>query len=767
MMLKILRDRLVRLGRDEDGVALVVTLGVFMFLYVTCASVYAVGMAVKEKMHLQGACDAAAYSAAIVQADTFSRIATINRAMSWTYQQMTRRQMDYIVWQWLEEVVKHYKDDCDAASQYAYDHNYCSDTAEGKCLRAAPCYGKEKGWGCSDISLEGSLPGPYTEAQLRTLIAGFSDWLQKTNAASFYSRSATLSGLGLQIDDDLKNIYEMSAVIDDLAMGLPQRIKNATSAILDANIPAYMKSGDCQYFIDQCPNPLGSETGYFRSFKNTSYDEQILISYDNSEVKSTRAIFKSGIDEWFVRGDGKAQDGGEGIHRSYDHDRPGPPLRAHWEWWATGWNCGTIGPYHWRIPNGFKTYCNHSHDKCSCSRSGVPFSESCITNVTATTVTRTDGSTDTIYTPHSMSLDVGQKMNAQCSADNDRRYDDRYKGIVYITGEGRKPVYAKPLKLNRKYFGPAGTITVGLARRNENPWFSIFGRVTGGIYSAFSPVSNSWTYCFASAKAGYKLYHEPEDWYINAHLGSKNRTWKLDDWEEKLNGNIRVYSGPRDYCIDWKPEESKFAGWYWEDKDRDEGGRFARGENGDLIEDTPFKSKRRIGDNLVTEWTGVDELHPTWRQSWNLVQDDWDAVMVPVRQAGSRAREVANYSLLEWWRQRLSGQYSNVSDIPDRYEPAWQNRDSDYLGLLVNNANWQTLSGGSVPGTGAPDTGMTAGPTHGDRGDVMNGRLAGDIWEDHWRRGNPPPTATGTSLWNIESPGANLKWNQIGDEMYH
>ena len=98
-MLKILHDRLVRLGRDEDGVALVVTLGVFMFLYIACASVYAVGMAVKEKMHLQGACDAAAYSAAIVQSDTFSRIATINRAMSWTYQQMTRRQMDYIVWQ--------------------------------------------------------------------------------------------------------------------------------------------------------------------------------------------------------------------------------------------------------------------------------------------------------------------------------------------------------------------------------------------------------------------------------------------------------------------------------------------------------------------------------------------------------------------------------------------------------------------------------------------------------------------------------------------
>ena len=61
-MLRVLRDKFLRLGRDEDGVALVTTLAVFMFMYLICMGVYAIGTAVKTRIHLQNACDAAAYS---------------------------------------------------------------------------------------------------------------------------------------------------------------------------------------------------------------------------------------------------------------------------------------------------------------------------------------------------------------------------------------------------------------------------------------------------------------------------------------------------------------------------------------------------------------------------------------------------------------------------------------------------------------------------------------------------------------------------------
>ena len=117
-LLGVLRDKFLHLGRGEDGAALVVTLAIFFLMYLGCMGVYAISMAVKERIHLQNAVDAAAYSAAVVQADTLSRIATINRAMSWTYVNMTREQMDYIVLRWLRHTEKHYVQDMEGADSY-------------------------------------------------------------------------------------------------------------------------------------------------------------------------------------------------------------------------------------------------------------------------------------------------------------------------------------------------------------------------------------------------------------------------------------------------------------------------------------------------------------------------------------------------------------------------------------------------------------------------------------------------------------------------
>ena len=98
-----LRKKIRQLVYGDDGAALVITLALFMLLYIACAGVFAIGQTVKEKMILQNAVDAAAYSAAIVQADTLSRIATLNREMALTYKSMVCRQMDYIVCKWLED----------------------------------------------------------------------------------------------------------------------------------------------------------------------------------------------------------------------------------------------------------------------------------------------------------------------------------------------------------------------------------------------------------------------------------------------------------------------------------------------------------------------------------------------------------------------------------------------------------------------------------------------------------------------------------------
>lgn len=118
LLCRVAFRRFLDMGREENGAALVITLAVFFLMYLAIMGVFAVSTAVKERIHLQNACDAAAYSAAVVQADTLSRIATINRAMSWTYVQMTRRQMDYIVLRWLTHTSKHYWIDHDGADRY-------------------------------------------------------------------------------------------------------------------------------------------------------------------------------------------------------------------------------------------------------------------------------------------------------------------------------------------------------------------------------------------------------------------------------------------------------------------------------------------------------------------------------------------------------------------------------------------------------------------------------------------------------------------------
>lgn len=97
-----------RLAREESGVALLLTLAVFLLLYILCCGVYATGELIRQKTEVQNACDAAAYSAAVVQADALSRMAVVNRAMAWTYIQLCREQMDYITFAWLKLTCKRF-----------------------------------------------------------------------------------------------------------------------------------------------------------------------------------------------------------------------------------------------------------------------------------------------------------------------------------------------------------------------------------------------------------------------------------------------------------------------------------------------------------------------------------------------------------------------------------------------------------------------------------------------------------------------------------
>ena len=240
-MIGVLVRKLTGLGRDENGAALMVTLALFLFMYLSGAGVFAIGKVVKDRIHLQNACDAAAYSAAVVQADTLSRIATINRAMAWTYVSMTRRQMDYIVHQWLAKTLKEYEKSQDPKT---------------------------------DISLNGSDTVP--EKKIENALTYFRSQHLSDQVDSFYSASGNLSK---QIEDDRITIAKMNESVRSLKDGMLSRITDAANKILSRNVESY---GMYFYFLkcsDECFEALKDEKRF------TKFVGEELESYKWFESK--------------------------------------------------------------------------------------------------------------------------------------------------------------------------------------------------------------------------------------------------------------------------------------------------------------------------------------------------------------------------------------------------------------------------------------------------------------------------------------------------
>ena len=793
-MKSVLLSKLKNLVRGDDGAALVITLGVFFFMYIFCAGVYAIGFAVKERIQLQNACDAAAYSAAVVQADTISRIATLNRAMGWTYAQMCRRQMDYIMYRWLEHTVDHHWADEQEAAEW-------TNESKGKPHRDGEVH--HGAYDISSITLytQNAIRSGYSRKGLTDIYRGsdvypgLEKWIKTHCQESMYGTSKTgIEGLEEQIYADKKAIRKMNEAYDAYIDGLPTNVENAVSAILRANIPAYM-DGQCLYMIKQELNP---NRNLFEPMRNTEADERTLVKWgDGGWIDECESVGwdkrKEGMtvsweengwrfgerrkenyegpfgpgsmdgSGWYVR-TGEYYDG---IQREYSGN-----LRAEWTWWA--WycaGCNDITPPNYQY---HKKCCRHAKTQegksevvdalCRCSENGNS--------------TEPPGK----FYRHS----------SWTYADSSHLMKRKgYKGEpyeYYYTGQR-----AFPRKLRRSYFDKAGTITVGLMRRNTNPFYAVFqSAMQSGFYSAFRPY-NDWTWCFSSAKAGYKLYELPEE-------ETADRVDNLG-WEARYNGRPKAFNGPRDYCVDWKEPRSLRSIWVLIYKDH------YKWIDPVVIDDVVIREGYWVHDwkqiNLETEarvenyrrnHQGPDEYvivkegsatepmqaggkperiryETLWRQSWNLTQSDWDAVLLPVRQGLSYASETNTHSHLEWMRS-----------IADRkklysYEPVWQERKDAAVRDLIDYGQWKDFDGNVsrfLLGLGVE---MYAGGEHdpdpnGDWGDDFIDKTSAS-WSGWW---DIPKTAADhpedlskkvQSRWNIGTPHGKLKWKDVTKLMFH
>ena len=439
--------------KDESGAALVVTVSVFLFIYLAILGVYAIGMNVRNRIHIQNACDAAAYSAAVVQADALSRIATLNRAMSWTYCQMVKRQMDYIVHIWLEGTVKKYGGDLNKSFELARDgccrhyhvptRTYSHDIDDKILLKA-------------DEKRDAVLKRIDDINSKCRDFKSYIDQLPKEADDSFYDAAGkAISRLKSQIDSDKENINGMNKAIEYIKEHIPTAVSNAACYIAHANIPTeYSDSVEMEVFQGKPSDYFRymgpKEEGEFRKFAgSTKFDFKEQTWFKCFPAMDPRDKKVKGFGRQYV---------------TRDEDRMG--LVASWSWWAKKRLCSNNGGCPLVYLNKWKVY--NSYSKASEYR------------------------------------------------------DSYYEG---------EPV--SPHVLTEDYFGSNGTITVGIAVPNSNPFARIIGSVTG-IFSAFNP-GVAKTVCFSSAKAGYgKILGDANDSRrYSIDWDDEQQSWNLcqSDWD--------------------------------------------------------------------------------------------------------------------------------------------------------------------------------------------------------------------------------------------
>lgn len=485
--------RLLDLGRGESGAALVITLAMFSLMYLACCGVFAVSTAVKERIQLQNAADAAVYSAAVVQADTLSRIATLNRAMAWTYADMTRLQMDYIVRRWLGHTCDHYGEDYNGRGEVESLKDYNKNSIPyklglGLVFRtsngAGPCkmhsglgggyyigsdgnfntmlkvhlngrsplkYRIPKGVSSQKLPSINSVGHDVFAAEVRARIvqadieymsssgSNFSlsditrlyielgkdveyigkltqELLQRENVSwqtrrvladnlvetvsvfrqwdAAGKRASLDMGIPLMMKTQIAmnkiTIATMNVLERKLALEMPEKIERCVHDVLDANLSTALSAANnestVQYLIDQ-HRVLGNEltlsmgtsvvesllhnadVGYLKGLRNTSVDENRFLAF--ADLNTYDKEFKTGINQWFVRGNGVERTNSDyGLQRSYKHWPEGPFAKFHamhsplmpscwnterlegveksvalfseWQWWSDTWFCFDI-----------------------------------------------------------------------------------------------------------------------------------------------------------------------------------------------------------------------------------------------------------------------------------------------------------------------------------------------------------------------------------------------------------------------------------------
>ena len=304
---------------DSKGAALAITLAFVMPIYLLVIGIYGIGEVVRNKIELQNAADAAAYSAAVVQADYLSRIATVNKAMAWTYVDMQKRSLDWAMDSFCKYVFTQFQEDLNKARRNNQPCHMHVPGVHYNCGTDLLVY---------DFALLFSGTG-LGVPELAKEFNGQNTWNRFLLLQAYHTAAAEFQGKG-SIVNSVKvlgysyNLIEMMSKLNKLREEYPKKVKEAAQQIAVANM---MECKD-EYMIHVS---LDETLTVFSTLLNTEENEKDFIAFADPTLKdfSPKKVFGPGTDDWIVRAKTP------GFSRVYKQTKT--HLYAKWDWFWTRW----------------------------------------------------------------------------------------------------------------------------------------------------------------------------------------------------------------------------------------------------------------------------------------------------------------------------------------------------------------------------------------------------------------------------------------------
>jgi len=331
----VFRAKLRGLGRDESGVALVITLAFVIPLLIMVTLSAGVGDMVRRKIRLQNSVDMAARSAAVVQADLLSKMAVVNRVTGWTYANYCRRRMDWIMGAFCKKC-------CDDWEKKLAFCELCANT-RGLPVPYPPDSSAGVGRGPTPNAVSDfvEMDGPMKAS----LLPMFRQFLNRGSWTTIVevelkhglaeATEASLAMLKYNITKDHEILVGTDLAWKRLRVDYATQIKKAAEDVFATN---FRGKGDVSWGRSACVVDFNDKNLdlVFRKLGSTDSDEKFLFEMAGLDpyLKSTfwgKDVLGAGADTWFVLD--RAADHPKRIYRETNKFLQ---AKFEWAWYAWG-----------------------------------------------------------------------------------------------------------------------------------------------------------------------------------------------------------------------------------------------------------------------------------------------------------------------------------------------------------------------------------------------------------------------------------------------